>query len=101
MTEEKDSHKTTKGLINMLNNMEHHYVGGARTFLHGNPTQPLGERSYRQLMARIEGLEADLRSVRGAIGKLRTIAEKRNYKDITKVIEEDIYEDGFEKNKVQ
>lgn len=76
-------HRNVKGLINFIHSMEHRYVSGLKVLLgKSNPET-------------IRGLEADLRTVRGTVGKIRTTAKREGYDKITKIIEEDIYKEGF------
>lgn len=89
MNEEGDD-KKVKGLFNLLTSMYNHYVIGMRT--------PLQDEKARFEMSHY--LEADFLTIRGAIGKMRTIAKKRGYKEISKVIEEEMYKEGFKKNRL-
>ena len=76
MEKERDSSKKIKGLISFISSMEHHYTGGIRAFLYATKPEEI-EKSFKEISARTQGLEADLRTARGAVGKMRTIAKKR------------------------
>ena len=88
--------KKIKGLMAFITSMQRHYIGGIKGLFPENNLAPVDETTLRKMAARINGLEADLRTLGNAVGKIAMISNKNDYKGVLKIIKEDLYIDGFE-----
>ncbi len=93
MEEKKDPDKKIKGLHILISSMRLHYISGLRTYL---PYNLLVRPNIDEIRARTKGLETDLNSVGEAVEKILTIAKKKGYEEVRKVIEDEMYRNGFE-----
>ena len=96
MKKERDPNKTIKGLIPLIESIKLHYAVGSKSLDITPSDAEQADKIQKEREARRRGLETDLWTLRGALGKILLKVKQKDYQEIQKIIEEEMYENGFD-----